>query len=53
MKFKIEPDSDGYFLYVENDNKWILIGFRYTLIGTKFLAWRYKKHYEKMRVFEL
>ena len=57
MKFKIEPDSSGYFLYFKTDDGWELITFTFTFIGAKFKAWRYsrryKKHFIKSEEFEL
>ena len=53
MRFKIEPDENGYFLYAYIDDEWKLICFRLTLIGAKFSAWRYARHYKKNREFEL
>ena len=53
MRFKIEPDNNGYFLYAYIDDKWKLICFRFTLIGAKFSAWRYKKHNQQGGEFEL
>lgn len=53
MKFKIEPDSSGYFLYFKIDDEWKLIGFRFTFIGAKFSAWRYARRYKKSGEFEL
>ena len=53
MKFKIEPDESGYFLYAKINDEWKLICFRLTFIGTKFAAWRYSRHYKKGGDFEL
>lgn len=53
MKFRIEPDETGYFLYAKVDDKWKVICFRSTFIGTKFAAWRYSKHYKKRGELEL
>ena len=53
MRFKIEPDENGYFLYAYIDGKWKLICFRLTLIEAKFSAWRYKRYYKKIGEFEL
>ena len=53
MRFKIEPDKDGYFLYVLINNKWELIGFKFTLIGARISAWRYKRHCKKSGEFKL
>ena len=53
MKFKVEPDESGYFLYAYIDLEWKLICFRLTLIGAKFVAWRYTRHYKKSGEFEL
>ena len=53
MKFKIEPYNIGYFLHVEIDGEWKFIGFRYTLIGAKFAAWRYKRRRRKAIEFEI
>lgn len=53
MKFKIEPDREGYYLYVYNDSKWKLIGFNFTLIGARFSAWRFKRRCKKSGEFEL
>lgn len=53
MKFKIEPGNTGYFLYVEIDGKWKLLGFKFTLIGVKISAWRYKRHFENAGEFEI
>lgn len=53
MRFKIEPDESGYFLYAYIDDEWKLICFRLTLIGVKFSAWRYARHYKKSGEFEL
>ena len=53
MKFKIEPDDIGYFLYVEIDGEWKLLGFRYTFIGAKFAAWQYKRRCSKAIEFKI
>lgn len=53
MKFKVEPDNIGYFLYVEINGKWKLLGFRFTLIGAKFSAWRYKRHFKRSGEFKM
>lgn len=53
MKFKIEPDESGYFLYAKINDEWKLICFRLTFIGTKIAAWRYSRHYKKGVDFEL
>lgn len=53
MKFKIEADSIGYFLYVKIDNQWEFVGFKLTIIGARFSAWRYKRRYRKSGEFEL
>ena len=53
MRFKIEPDESGYFLCAYIDDEWKLICFRLTLIGVKFSAWRYARHYKKSGEFEL
>lgn len=58
MKFKIEPINGGYYLYVKDGKKdkeqgWEWIGFSFTVIGAKYLAWKYKRHQEKGGEFEL
>ena len=53
MKFEIEPDENGYYLYAKILDEWELVGFRFTFIGSKFAAWRYTRHYKKSGKFEL
>ena len=53
MKFKAEPASIGYFLYVEIDGKWEFIDLTLTFIGAKFSAWRYKRRCRKAIEFEM
>lgn len=53
MKFKIEAEDNGYFLYADIDGRWKLVAFKLTVIGAKFAAWRYKRRYRKIGEFEL